>query len=102
MEVSILQHSKDTSPQSVTISQVAEMIRSDSWPPGYRPQLLVQGTFEGGTRQKDIIRLSGLSVAIFNQVTVDDTPGYTVIVRIDEEMKARDNMMAMKARNGKT
>ena len=68
MEVSILQHSKDTSPQSVTISQVAEMIRSDSWPPGYRPQLLVQGTFEGGTRQKDITRLSGLSVAVFNQV----------------------------------
>ena len=65
-EVSIIQHARDTRPQTVTVSQVAELIRGDSWPPGYQPLLLVQGTFEGGTRQQDITRLSGLAVAVFS------------------------------------
>ena len=64
-EVSIIQHAKDTHPQTVTVGQVVEMIRGDQWPPGYQPLMLVQGTFEGGIRQKDITRLSGLSVVMF-------------------------------------
>ena len=71
MEVSILQHAKDNCPRTVTIGQVVEMIRGDQWPPGYQPQMLVQGTFEGGVRQKDITRLSGLSMAVFSQVRSD-------------------------------
>ena len=68
MEVSILQHAKDTSPQTVTMGQVVELIGRTDWPPGYQPQLLVQGTFEGGVRQEDITRLSGLSAAVFCRV----------------------------------
>ena len=68
MEVSLLQHSRDTSPQVVTIGQMADRIRGDQWPPGYQPVMLVQGVFEGGTRQQDLTRLSGLSAAVFNSV----------------------------------
>lgn len=35
MEVSLLQHSRDTSPQVVTIGQMADRIQGDQWPPGY-------------------------------------------------------------------
>jgi hypothetical protein len=41
------------------------MIREGRWPPGYPPILLVQGVFEGGTRQADIVRMSGLAVVSF-------------------------------------
>ena len=68
MDVSILQHSRDSSPQTVSISQVASQIRGGTWPPGYQPLLLVQGVYEGGVRQQDITRLSGLSVAVFSGV----------------------------------
>ena len=68
MDVSILQHAKDNSPRTVSIGEVVEMIRGDSWPLGYHPVLLVQGVFEGGTRQQDITRLSGLSAAVFSPV----------------------------------
>ena len=62
MEVSLLQHNRDTSPKAVGISEIVDMIRGDQWPPGYQPVLLVQGTFEGGTRQQDLTRLSGLAL----------------------------------------
>lgn len=68
MEVSILQHAKDTSPKAVGISEIVDLIRGDQWPPGYQPVLLVQGTFDGGTRQQDLTRLSGLSAAVFCHV----------------------------------
>ena len=69
MELSILQHPKDNNPRTVSIGEVADMIRAGSWPPGYPPILLVQGVFEGGTRQEDIISMSGLSVVSFKADT---------------------------------
>lgn len=68
MKLSILQHSKDTCPESITIGQVVERIQSDNWPTGYQPVLMIQGVFEGGTRQEDITSLSGLSMAVFSHV----------------------------------
>ncbi len=68
MEVSLLQHNRDTSPQVVSIDRILEMIKGDQWSPGYQPMLLVQGVFEGGIRQQDLTRLSGLSAAVFNSV----------------------------------
>ena len=65
MELSILQFAKDNHPRTVSIGAVADMIRAGSWPPGYPPILLVQGVFEGGTKQADIIRMSGLAVVSF-------------------------------------
>ena len=65
MELSILQHPKDNNPRTVSIGEVADMIRAGRWPPGYPPILLVQGVFEGGTRQADIVRMSGLAVVSF-------------------------------------
>ena len=62
MEVSLLQHAKDGQPKAVGISEIVDMIQGDQWPPGYQPVLLVQGTFEGGTRQQDLTRLSGLAL----------------------------------------
>ena len=65
MELSILQHPKDNHPRTVSIGTVVDMIREGRWPLGYPPILLVQGVFEGGTKQADIIRMSGLAVACF-------------------------------------
>ena len=65
MELSILQFAKDNHPRAVSIGAVVDMIRAGSWPPGYPPILLVQGVFEGGTRQEDIISMSGLSIVRF-------------------------------------
>ena len=65
-ELSLLQHAKDTHPQTVTPAQVAGMLDGDAWPPGYQPVLLVQGRFEGGVRQQDITRLSGLAMVQFD------------------------------------
>ena len=65
MELSILQHEKDQHPQKIGINEVVARIRDDHWPPGYQPLLLVQGVFEGGTRQDDIVSLSGLSIVRF-------------------------------------
>ena len=70
MELSLLQHSKDTCPQTVDIGDVAEMIRNGAWPVGYPPQILVQGVFQGGVRQQDIVRMSGLAMTCFT-----DLPG---------------------------
>ena len=41
------------------------MIREGRWPSGYPPILLVQGVFEGGTRQDELVRMSGLAVVSF-------------------------------------
>ena len=65
MELSIIQYSKDTHPRTVSIGEVADLIREGRWPSGYPPILLVQGVFEGGTKQADIIRMSGLAVVSF-------------------------------------
>ena len=65
MELSILQFAKDNHPRAVSIGAVVDMIRAGSWPPGYPPILLVQGVFEGGTRQEDIVSMSGLSIVRF-------------------------------------
>ena len=68
MELSLLQHSKDTCPQTVSIGDVAEMIRNGAWPVGYPPQILVQGVFQGGARQQDITRMSGLAMTCFTNL----------------------------------
>ena len=65
MELSILQFAKDNHPRTVSIGAVADMIREGRWLSGYPPILLVQGVFEGGTKQSDIIRMSGLAVSCF-------------------------------------
>ena len=65
MEVSILQHAKDLSPQRVTVDEVVDLIRGDRWPAGYRPLMLVQGVYEGGCQQKQLARMSGLAAALF-------------------------------------
>ena len=65
MKLSILQHPKDNNPRTVSIGEVADLIREGRWPSGYPPILLVQGVFEGGTKQSDIVRMSGLAVACF-------------------------------------
>ena len=67
-EVSILQHAKDSQPKTVGISEIVDLVRGDQWPPGYQPVLLVQGVFEGGVRQQDLTRLSGLSLLLFCHV----------------------------------
>ena len=65
MELSIIQHVKDTKPRTVSIGEVAEMIRNESWPKDYPPTILVQGVFEGGVRQQDITGMSGLAMTEF-------------------------------------
>ena len=40
MDVSILQHSRDSSPQQVAVAEVVELIRNSQWPPGYQPLLV--------------------------------------------------------------
>jgi hypothetical protein len=65
MELSIIQHAKDTKPRTVSVGEVAEMIRNEAWPRDYPPTILVQGVFEGGVRQQDITRMSGLAVTEF-------------------------------------
>ena len=65
MELSILLHTRDNSPKRIQLEEVADMIREGRWPSGYPPILLVQGVFEGGTRQDDLVRMSGLAVVSF-------------------------------------
>jgi VirE N-terminal domain. len=65
MEISIIQHAKDTKPRTVSVGDVAEMIRNGSWPRDYPPTILVQGVFEEGVRQQDITRMSGLAMTEF-------------------------------------
>lgn len=63
MEVSLLQHAKDKSPQAVTLDKVVELIRGDQWPPGYEPLMVVSGVVEGGLQKKNVRWLTGLSIA---------------------------------------
>ena len=65
MELSIIQHAKDTKPRMVSVGVVAEMIRNEAWPKDYPPTILVQGVFERGVRQQDITRMSGLAMTEF-------------------------------------
>ena len=63
MEVSLLQHAKDKSPQAVTLDKVVELIRGDQWPPGYEPLMVVSAVVEGGLQKKNVRWLTGLSIA---------------------------------------
>ena len=67
MELSILQHAKDKAPRKVTLDEAVRQIRGDQWPAGYQPCLLIQGVYEGGCLQKQLTRMSGLSVAAFRR-----------------------------------
>lgn len=78
MELSILQHAQDKQPLGIKIEQVVAMIRDDHWAPGYQPVLLVQGVFEGNTRQQDIVSMSGLSIVQFKS-----SPALTQAARDD-------------------
>ncbi len=71
MELSILQHARDDKPGRITIGEVVARIRDDNWPAGYQPVLLVQGVFEGGVRQADIVSMSGLAVVCFGGLDAD-------------------------------
>ena len=60
MEVSLLCHSKDTCPRAVKLEQVLELIRTGN--NLAMPICSVAAILEGGYRQKDTVRLTGLSV----------------------------------------
>jgi len=62
MDVTILQHSRDSSPQQVAVAEVVELIRSSQWPPGYQPLLIPAAVVQGGRQKKHIRWLSGLAV----------------------------------------
>ena len=48
MELSILQHAKDKVPRQVTLDAVVGQIRSDQWPAGYKPLIVVGAVVHGG------------------------------------------------------
>ena len=98
MEVSLLQHNRDVSPQGVDIGRIVEMVRGDQWPPGYQPVLLVQGVFEGGTRQQDLTRFSGLSAAVF-KVTSPTPTGVegSSLAELREEARADPHTLLLYA-----
>jgi hypothetical protein len=62
MDVTILQHSRDSSPQQVAVAEVVELIRSSQWPPGYQPLLIPAAVVQGGRQKKHIRWLTGLAV----------------------------------------
>ena len=68
MNVSIIQHFKDTCPKTITIDEVVDMIRNDSWLPGYQPVLMVQGIFEGGVKKDSLKEMSGLAIVLFSHL----------------------------------
>ena len=47
MDVSILQHLRDSSPQQVAVAEVVELIRGSQWPPGYQPLLIAASVVMG-------------------------------------------------------
>ena len=71
MELSILQHVKDKAPRRVTLDEVVGQIGGDQWPAGYRPCLLIQGVYEGGSLQKQLVSMSGLAVC---SLTINHEP----------------------------
>ena len=63
MDVSILQHSRDSSPQQVAIAEVVKLIQGSQWPPGYQPLLIPAAVVQDGRQHKHIRWLTGLSIA---------------------------------------
>ena len=63
MELSILQHAKDKSPQRLTVDELVSQMRGDSWPAGYQPLAVIGAVVEGGLQRKNIRWLTGLSIA---------------------------------------
>ena len=63
MDVTILQHSRDSSPQQVAVAEVVELILGSQWPPGYQPLLIPAAVVQGGRQKKHIRWLSGLCQA---------------------------------------
>ena len=63
MELSILQHARDKAPRQVTLDEVVGQIRSDQWPAGYEPLIVVGTVVNGGLQKKNIRWLNGLCVA---------------------------------------
>ena len=62
MEVSILQHAKDKALRQVTVDEVVELIKGDSWPAGYQPLVVAGAVVEGGLQKKNVRWLTGLAV----------------------------------------
>ena len=62
MELSILQHAKDKAPRQVTLDEVIDLIRSDQWPAGYEPLIVVGAVVQGGLQKKNVRWLTGLCV----------------------------------------
>ena len=63
MDVSILQHSQDSSPQQVAVAEVVKLIQGSQWPPGYQPLLIAGSVVQGGRQRKNIRWLTGLCQA---------------------------------------
>ena len=63
MDISILQHDKDTCPRKVTLEQVVELIKTGN--NLAMPLCSIAAILEGGCRQKDIIQMTGLSVVSY-------------------------------------
>ena len=80
MEVSLLCHSKDTCPRTVKLEQVLELIRTGN--NLAMPICSVAAILEGGYRQKDTVRLTGLSVISYT------APESSSIAELREEARA--------------
>ena len=63
MELSLLLHERDTCPRTVTLEQVIELIRTGN--KLAMPVCSVAAILEGGYRQKDAVRLTGLTVVSY-------------------------------------
>ncbi len=92
MEISLLQNCWDPCPVSTTLEQVVEMIHSNRLveqltekhrahpETGHKdasPMFVVPGIVEGGKRQKDIVRMTGLEMVDFEHLsapTPDTSP----------------------------
>lgn len=66
MKLSLLQHSKDTSPQTVSLQQVVELIRTGN--NFAMPICSVAAILERGYRQKDIESMTGLAVVSYTNL----------------------------------
>ena len=62
MELSIIQHAKDKAPRQVTVDELVELIKGDSWPAGYQPLVVAGAVVEGGLQKKNVRWLTGLAV----------------------------------------
>ena len=66
MKLSLLQHSKDTCPQTVSMQQVVELIRNGN--NFGMPICSVAAILEGGYRQKDVVSMTGLAVVSYTNL----------------------------------